>query len=69
MERLRRCNRCGRKLNMYDEELGFSIHTQMGYGSDYDGEVVDLTYCCECADELIAECIISPLEGGGSIKL
>ena len=68
MQRVRRCNRCGRKLTVYDEELGFAVHTKMGYGSDYDGEIVELVLCCDCADDIIAECIVSPLEGGGPIQ-
>ena len=66
--RERRCNRCGKSLCYFDEEVDFSIHTIMGYGSDYDGEKIDLSLCYDCADDLIAECIISPIEQGGSIR-
>ena len=39
-----------------------------GYGSEYDGEVIDLDVCCECfdkmLDKLVSQCKINPIQDG-----
>ena len=57
------CNKCGKEFDIYDEQENFSIHSyQIGYGSKYDGSGLQLDLCCECMDELIDSCKISPIE-------
>ena len=55
------CNMCGKELDMWDEQEGFSIHKKIGYGSIYDGDYLNLNLCCECADKIIGECKIHPI--------
>ena len=61
MARVIYCNICGKKFDVYDESSGACISTEIGYGSKYDGELVDFDICNECMDELIDKCKISPL--------
>lgn len=57
------CNKCGKEFDIYDVQEDFTIHSQMiGYGSKYDGSSLQLDLCCECMDELIDSCKISPIE-------
>lgn len=61
------CNKCGKKLDMWDLNAGFIMHHHLGYGSKYDGDDLDLDLCCECMDDLIESCEIPPvgtLRGG-----
>lgn len=44
------CNLCGKILVT---ECDLSIHTRLGYGSKYDGSLIDLDLCPECTDKLI----------------
>lgn len=55
------CNKCGREFDMWDEQENFSICTQCGYGTKYDGCRIELDLCCECMEKLIGECEISPV--------
>lgn len=55
------CNRCGKRLDIWDIQENFSINTQMGYGTKYDGDSLKLNLCCSCMEKLIDECIISPI--------
>ena len=57
----RRCNMCGRKLDLIDLRCGFSLYERMGYGTKYDGDMLDLHLCCECIESLIEECVLSPI--------
>lgn len=63
------CNKCGKKMDVYDTQQNCSIQGQLGYGSEYDGEFLDLDLCCECMDKLINECKISPIEGLGDEEI
>lgn len=55
------CNMCGKKLNYWDLKEKFSIHTRMGYGTNYDGEHLELDLCSKCMDTLIKKCVITPI--------
>lgn len=59
------CNKCGKKLDMWDIQEDFSMQRSLGYGSKYDGSDFDIDLCCGCMDELIDEmiekCVISPV--------
>jgi len=53
---------------MWDTQEKFGFHHHVGYGSEFDGEVINLDLCCECFDKLMKEhilpsCRISPIEG------
>lgn len=58
------CNICGGKLDFFDRQEDYTIHKNIGYGSIYDGETVDLHICCSCFDKIVSECKISPVLGG-----
>lgn len=55
------CNLCGKTFDFLDEQENFSIYTRIGYGSKYDGEQLKLDLCCECMDNVIGLCVISPV--------
>ena len=55
------CNKCGKKLNFWDEQEDFRIYRTLGYGTRYDGEKLRLDLCCECMEKFIEECVISPV--------
>ena len=57
------CNRCGKDLDIWDAQQGFSIHTTVQYGSVHDGETITLRLCCECFDQLLDACKVSPVVG------
>lgn len=47
------CNKCGKKMDVYDLQTGIRMHDVLGYGSRYDGQTINLDLCSECTDELI----------------
>lgn len=55
------CNKCGKKLDMWDIQENFSIETKLGYGTIYDGDKLNMRLCCKCMERLVDECIISPI--------
>lgn len=55
------CNKCGKKMDMWDIQEDFSMQRHLGYGSKHDGDILDLDLCCDCMDELIDSCVISPV--------
>ena len=62
------CNMCGKDFDMWDTQEKFGFHHHVGYGSEFDGEAINLDLCCECFDKLMKEhilpsCRISPIEG------
>lgn len=59
-----RCNRCGSHLDFFDQQENFHITSDLGYGTIYDGQSLDLHLCCHCMEELISSCVISPVSGG-----
>ena len=62
MRRATICNMCGKQFDIYDTQEDFSIYREnIGYGSKYDGNSVELDLCCECADKLFDACKLSPI--------
>lgn len=61
MSRVTTCNKCGNRLSEWDIQEDFSIYSQLGYGTKYDGSKLELDLCCKCMDELIDSCSISPI--------
>lgn len=55
------CNKCGRVFSIWDIQEDFSIKRNLGYGTIYDGDKLDINLCCECMEKLIEECVISPI--------
>lgn len=47
------CNKCGKKMDIFDLQTGVRMHDVLGYGSKYDGSTVNLDLCSQCTDELI----------------
>lgn len=58
---IRYCNICGSKMDVWDIQEDYTIHTRIGYGSKYDEEEIELHICCDCMDKIIDKCAISPL--------
>ena len=58
---IRYCNICGNKMDMWDIQEDFTIHSYVGYGSKFDEEEIELHICCDCMDQMIENCAISPL--------
>ena len=56
------CNKCGKEMDEFDIQEQFQIQTRLGYGSKYDGDMLDIDLCCECMDKLIEECEIPPVD-------
>ncbi len=56
------CNKCGKKMDIFDIQEHLSLQGRFGYGSKYDGDDYDLDLCCECMDKLIDECVIPPVD-------
>lgn len=56
------CNRCGKKFDIWDAQEDFTIQTQMGYGTKFDGDSLEIHLCCSCMEMLIDGCIISPIK-------
>lgn len=61
MARKKICNVCGNPLHLTDLCADYSISTQIGYGSAYDGGELNLHLCCDCLDRLIASCKVNPV--------
>ena len=55
------CNKCGKRLDIWDKQEDFTIKSQLGYGTQYDGDYLELHLCCDCMETLIDECVISPI--------
>ena len=55
------CNKCGKPFDIWDTQEAFHIYSQLGYGTSYDGDELELDLCCGCMEELIKECKISPI--------
>lgn len=59
------CNRCGKKMDVFDVQEKLHMQGALGYGSRYDGDSYSLRLCISCMDELIDSCKISPITSGG----
>lgn len=55
------CNKCGKHFDIWDTQEDFSIYRRLGYGSKHDGDDLELDICCDCMDELIDSCKVSPI--------
>lgn len=53
------CNKCGKELGKF--ESCFSIYDAFGYGSENDGDIVDLDLCNECMLEFCHSCKLDPI--------
>lgn len=58
---IRYCNICGNKMDFWDIQEDYTIHTTAGYGSKYDEEEIELHICCDCMDKIIDQCKITPI--------
>ena len=58
---IRYCNICGSKMDFWDIQEDYTIHTTAGYGSKYDEEEIELHICCDCMDKIIDQCKITPI--------
>lgn len=58
---IRYCNICGSRMDFWDIQEDYTIHTTAGYGSKYDEEEIELHICCDCMDKIIDSCAVSPL--------
>lgn len=66
------CNICGKEFDMWDQQEKFGFHHQVGYGSKFDGDHINVNMCCDCFDELmdtyiLPKCKVSPLEDGDTV--
>ena len=61
MQEKKVCNKCGKELDIFDLQQDFTIHRQIEYGSIYDGCGVHYQLCCDCFDEAVEECKVSPI--------
>lgn len=51
-----KCDFCGKELDQYDTQENFGFHhSHIGYGSQYDGENIDIDLCCDCFDKMMEE--------------
>lgn len=57
----RKCNLCGTTYDTWDDLENFSITKKLGFGTKYDGSNLDLHLCCECLQNLVDICAISPI--------
>lgn len=61
------CNMCGKDFDEMDTQEDFGLHYHVGYGSGFDGSIINADFCCDCFDRLMNEYIIpnskiSPVE-------
>lgn len=59
---LPKCNICGKEFDVCDASENFAIKGKLGYGTKYDGDKLDLHICCECMNNIIDSCVISPVQ-------
>ena len=67
-KKLPRCNVCGMTMSTVDSHFGFSTYKKLGYGTKYDGCTMMLRVCCNCVEEFIDKCTISPIIDGVDIE-
>lgn len=61
METMTICNKCGKTLDLFDKQERFVFRRKCGYGTKYDGMGIELNLCCDCMEELITACKVSPV--------
>lgn len=60
-----KCDFCGKELNELDSQENFGFHYQhIGYGSQYDGESIDIDLCCDCFDKMMSEYVFPKMRKG-----
>lgn len=62
MKKQKKCNKCGKKFDLWDSRENFTIKRRAGYGTKYDGSFIRLHLCCGCMEKIISECEISPIK-------
>lgn len=62
---MKKCTMCGKEFDMWDEQENFCFEHNVGYGSKYDMEKVNVNLCCDCFDKvmdmIIPMCKESPI--------
>jgi hypothetical protein len=56
------CNICGQVIDHTNQFEGFRLNSKVGYGSVYDGEILELHVCSDCMDRLIDTCKVHPIK-------
>lgn len=54
MSEPKKCGKCGRMIGEY--ECGLHIKQRLGYGSTFDGALLDTHLCPTCTDKFIQSC-------------
>lgn len=55
------CNMCGREMDEADLKNGLCAERRAGTGFVYADKAMRLDLCCDCLDNLIDSCRISPI--------
>ena len=58
---VKRCNLCGNVIDPMTGRGGIHISEELGYGSKYDMDLLDMEICYECLDRIVDACRISPV--------
>lgn len=58
MDKLKKCNMCGKDFSPVDYQEDFCFDRVIGYGSKYDEMHIKFNLCCDCFDKTID--IITP---------
>ena len=65
------CFMCGKTLDEYDLNGGYSLDHMMEYGSKYDTERARACFCTDCYDKILDRlrqvCVISPMSDDHNI--
>lgn len=62
MTEKRKCNLCGESFDVFDVQEDFTIQKHLGFGTEFDGEDLELHLCCRCMNRLVHACRISPIQ-------
>ena len=60
MSRAITCNICGKTFDFWDSNENYHIYKKLGYGTKYDGAIVEIDICCKCKEKIIDSCEIAP---------
>lgn len=47
------CSNCGKPFDENDDHFNAHFTKKLGYGSEYDGELITVDLCIDCADYFI----------------
>ena len=65
--KISKCDICGKVLDEFDLQENFGLHyNNIGYGSKFDGEKINIDMCCGCFDKMMIEYIIPKINKGGT---